>query len=43
MKKKVIEKRLLNMVAIGIGAGIMLAPVTAEAADGDNNAADPCK
>ena len=41
MKKKIIDKQILSALAIGIGAGIMLVPVTAEAADNDDNSADP--
>ena len=41
MKKKIIDKQILSALAIGIGAGIILTPVTAEAADGDENTPDP--
>ena len=40
MKKKIIDKQILSALAIGIGAGIILNPVTAEAAEGDNNTDD---
>ena len=41
MKKKIIDKQILSALAIGIGAGIMLTPVTAEAADNEGNDSDP--
>ena len=41
MKKKIIDKQILSALVIGIGAGIMLTPVTAEAADNEGNDSDP--